>query len=177
MVGQSEDTRHSTGSSTIGEGEAELMRRQRSQELGEPSEKQYKRAGMVGTTASGAGAAGATALIAKHDHEPRGWRDASVDDKHHVWSDHISGARRSALKVSQSNTTPSGLWLTAESLPPVHAHHRLALDLPPDLLGINLPPDRALSEPRNPPRLLRHRVQLVPQRPNDGHGAHASQPA
>ena len=100
MVGPSEDTRHSTGSSTIGEREVEKMRRQRSHELGEPTDKQYKRAGMVATTASGAGAAGATALITRHDHEPRGWRDVTVDDKHHVWSGYIADARKSAFKVS-----------------------------------------------------------------------------
>jgi hypothetical protein len=112
MAGPSEDTRQSIGSSTIDGGAIEHMRRQRSHELGEPSEKQYRRAGMAGTTVSGAGAAGSMALITGHDHEPRGWREVAVDDKHHVWSGHISGARSSALKVS-SDVRPwngTGSW-------------------------------------------------------------------
>jgi hypothetical protein len=70
--------------------------------LGEPSEKQYKRAGMAAAMVAGTGAAGAGVLAHAADREPRGWQNVIVEGKHHIWHNHpgVNDARKSALKVS-----------------------------------------------------------------------------
>lgn len=167
--------RHSSGSSTtIAEGDHERMRRRRSDELGEPSDKRYKRAGMAGALASGAGGAGATALAQSGDSEPHGWRDVQVDDKHHIWSGKVSGSRKSALKVGLSLLIPVDVrLLMAESPAALRIHHRLALDLPPDLLGIKLQAHAIFPQSRGPPRLLRYLDRGIPQSALDGDGEYA----
>lgn len=75
----------------------EPIKRQRSKELDEPSEKQQRRAGVAGTAAAGAG--GAAAAVLAGGQGLRGWDEHGIEDKHHVWSGHVAKSRKSAIKV------------------------------------------------------------------------------
>ena len=95
----SDFARSTSSTSTAREEDVEALRRQRSKELGSPSDKQYKRAGMAGVGAVGAGA-GVAGMLAHHgETTPAGWRNVDVDGKHQLWSFHLASPRKSAFKV------------------------------------------------------------------------------
>ena len=91
--------RSASSTSTAREEDIETLRRKRSKELGSPSEKQFKRAGMTGVGAVGAGAGVAGLLAHNGDKTPASWKNVSVDDKHQVWSSHVASPRKAMLKV------------------------------------------------------------------------------
>lgn len=100
--------RSTSSTSTAREEDIDALRRKRSKELGSPSDKQYRRAGMAGVGAVGAGA-GVAGILAHHGKTtPAGWRDVSVDGKHQIWSSHLSGPRKSALKVRRIHVVRAG---------------------------------------------------------------------
>jgi hypothetical protein len=66
----------------------------------EPSGNDFQRAGWTATTVPNAGAAGKGVLMSKGG-AARNWDDVQVDDKHHLWSPKIKGARTAAIKVSR----------------------------------------------------------------------------
>lgn len=72
----------------------------RSEEVGEPSEKNFCKAGALAAAGAGAGVAGKAMLAKGVNKEPKGWQDMEVEEKHHIHHHQIRDSRRAAIKVS-----------------------------------------------------------------------------
>ena len=157
-----------TSSTVRNQSEEEATRERRSDEVGDPSQKHFKKAALVAGATAGAGSAGGRFLAKGGDRQPRGFEDVEVENKWHFFHPQIRDERREAVKVSWTDRAPIDEKILigppggSERSAPVRLHHYLAMGLPLDLLGIDiqardlfLPPDRAL-------RLVRHRPRLVP---------------
>jgi hypothetical protein len=74
------------------------------EDLQDPSDRQYKKAGVLAAATAGTGV-GAAALLAKSgNREPEGWQNVEVEGKHHIWHNHpgINDSRKQAAKVRQA---------------------------------------------------------------------------
>ena len=95
-----------TSSTIRNQSEEEATRERRSEEVGDPSQKHFKKAALVAGATAGAGSAGGRFLAKGGDRQPMGWENVEVEDKWHFFHPQIRKERSEAVKVSWIHRAP-----------------------------------------------------------------------